>query len=259
MTVPASTVSHSGRISVGGRCLALAALSAVAWVSFATPGPTAVASTATPDAAPAETAPSDTTPAGTAPPETPPADTAPPTTSPDVSATTEVSTGGTTAREENPSTWWWIGGGVVGVIAVVGIVYGVRRRRTVEDWANEASLMCDIGRAMTATLDEHLRTDPVWSPPERYERQRQRFEDALGDLVATAPDDDFATLLAAAQHASTRLGDSVDALVPLQPNDAARATLQPALDDVATALSAVENEASITVFGTALPSSRPSA
>jgi hypothetical protein len=212
---------------------------------------------ATPDSTPDDTAAPDTSPI-----ETPPIESTPATTPTSAPATTAVDGDPVDtvadAREENVSVWWWVAGGVAAAAAVYGIAYSIRRRRTVEDWANEASLMCDTGRAMSATLTTALGESTAWSEPDRYAGQQRRFTAALEQLSHSAPNSDFATLLAGVALQDAALRAALAACAEGQPIDVARREIEPVLDSLADALSALENEASITVFGTALPSARPS-
>ncbi len=154
------------------------------------------------------------------------------------------------------SVWWWIGGALVAAGAALGMTYGVRRRTVTEDWARSASLTCDIGRAASLTLTTLLDAATVWSRPAHYTEQQQRFTEHVSDLRPTAPDHGIAEILTSVLAANDQLRSAVDRTPDGTPIESARTALRPALDDLATALCALEDEASAIVFGASLPSSR---
>ena len=156
---------------------------------------------------------------------------------------------------QSVSIWWWIGGVAVAAAAAYGIAYSVRRRTATEDWARHASVACDIGRATSLTLIAQL-DEQVWSHPAQYTEQHQRFSDHLAELHSSVPDQDFPELLDVVTAANDRLSEAVEQLPDGAPITSARSTIEPAIDDLAIALDALERKASITVFGAALPSSR---
>jgi hypothetical protein len=209
----------------------------------------------------AGTAPADSAPAGSLAPETP-VTTVPetiPETIPDTASDdTDTAPGGDTLVDDDDtsvSIGWWIGGVAVAAVAAYGIAYSLRRRTVTEDWARHASVACDIGRATSLTLLTQL-DEPVWSHPPRYTEQHQRFSDHLTELHRSVPDQDFPELLDAVTAANERLSDAVGQLPDGAPIEMARSSIEPAIDDLAAALDALENQASITVFGATLPSSR---
>lgn len=153
------------------------------------------------------------------------------------------------------SIGWWIGGVAVAAAAAYGIAYSLRRRTATEEWARRASVACDIGRATSLTLIAQL-DEPVWSHPARYTEQHRRFSDHLAELHGSVPDQDFPELLDAVRTANDRLSEAVDQLPDGAPIASARSTIEPAIDDLSIVLDALENKASIAVFGAALPSSR---
>ena len=155
------------------------------------------------------------------------------------------------------SIWWWIGGAAVAAAAVYGVAFSIRRRNDTETWARGASTACDIGRAMSLTLTTLLAEETVWSASGQYTDQQQRFRQHLHDLALSVPDADLPELLAGVTAADERLRSVVAQLADGTPIPAAREALQPAIDDLATALSSLEAEASTIVFGASLPSSRP--
>ncbi len=155
------------------------------------------------------------------------------------------------------SAWWWVVGVLVAAAAVFGIAFSLRRRGDVERWARNAAVACDIGRAMTLTLTTQLANTSTWTTPARYVEQELRFRQALDELAGSVPDRDFPLLLAMVAAAHGRLRSTVDMLDVDRPITMARNDLQPAIDELATALSALESEASITVYGAAFPSGRP--
>jgi hypothetical protein len=157
--------------------------------------------------------------------------------------------------DRSVSIGWWIGGILVAAAAAFGIAYSLRRRTDIEEWARQASVACDIGRAMSLTLITQL-DEPVWSRPARYGEQHQRFSDHLIELHRSVPDRDFPELLDAITTADGRLSDAVGQLPEGAPIASARSAVEPAIDALGVALDALEHEASITVFGAALPSSR---
>jgi hypothetical protein len=157
------------------------------------------------------------------------------------------------------SIWWLIGGVLAAVAAASGIAYGLRRRNDNEEWAREASAACDIGRTTSLTLARVLDTAAVWSRPANYTEQQQRFTDHLTALRSTVPDHDFPDLLAVVSAADDQLRSGVDQIPDGASIATARAAIEPALATLADALSALEQEASIAVFGAALQSSRTTA
>ncbi len=144
---------------------------------------------------------------------------------------------------------------VVAAAAAYGIAYSLRRRTGTEEWARQASVACDIGRAASLTLIAQL-DEPVWSHPARYAEQQQRFSRHLAELHGSVPDHDFPELLDAVTAAAGRLHTAVEELPEGASISVARSEVEPAIDDLAIALDALEHEASITVFGATLPSSR---
>jgi len=159
-------------------------------------------------------------------------------------------------QREDVSIWWWIGGGFVVAAAVFGVGYSLRRRTGVEDWARSASFACDTGRAMSLTVAARLGDPAPWVRPLRWSEQHERFTGLLAELSASLPERDFPELFDAVVAADAGLAATIDQLADGTPAETARAILQPALDDLATALTALEDEATITVFGASLPSSR---
>jgi hypothetical protein len=147
---------------------------------------------------------------------------------------------------------------IVAAAAAYGIAYSLRRRTSTEEWARHASVACDIGRAASLTLIAQL-DEPVWSRPARYTEQQQRFSRHLAELDGSVPDQDFPELLDAVTAAAGRLHTAVDELPDGAPIAVARSTVEPAIDGLAIALDALERQASVTVFGATLPSSRSTA
>lgn len=202
----------------------------------------------------------ETIPDPTAPVETDPSGNDGPATTLEPAATIVIDNAVVDAADETPvSPWWWVVGIAIAVLAGFGIAYSLRRRGSDESWARDASVACDSGRAMALTLSAQLDTADTWSLPARYVEQHQRFSAALGDLADSATDAEFIRLLSAVRTDDEHLRSVVAAVRPGTEADLARAALRPALDELATSLSALEREATIAVFGTALPSSRPSA
>ena len=154
------------------------------------------------------------------------------------------------------SIWWWIGGGFVAAAAVYGVAYSLRRRTGVEDWARSASLACDVGRAMSLTVVSRLDDGTPWVRPVRWSEQQERFDQLLSELSSSVPERDFPELLDAVIAADAGLVAAIDQVVDGTPAETARALLQPSLDDLATALTALEQHATTTMFGASLPSSR---
>jgi hypothetical protein len=183
----------------------------------------------------------------------PPGTVAPDTTAADGSTpTTDVAD----EEQDSVSPWWWVFGGVMAVAAVGGIAFGARRRNDGEVWARTASTTCDTGRALAASISEHLAEATAWSPPERIAHQRQRFTSYLLDSARTAPNAALAELSAAVATRNDELGGLLDSLAVGAPIDVARQTLGPSLIDLAKALTALENEAAIVVYGASIPSTR---
>ena len=172
------------------------------------------------------------------------------------SVTAPPSPDSTDDADTNVSVWWWIGGVFVATAAVLGIGYSLRRRSDIEDWAREASVTCDIGRALSFTLTTVLDDATDWSRPARYTEQDRRFTERLTELGSTVPDLDFPDLLAAVGVANDQLRTAVSQLAEGSSIATARASLQPAIDNLAAALTSLEHEATIVVFGASLPSSR---
>jgi hypothetical protein len=185
-------------------------------------------------------------------------------TRPDVEATSPpVPAGGDTTSaagdRSDVSTWWWIGGGLVAVAAVVGVARSLRRRTGIEEWARSASLACDTGRAMSLVVANRLDDSAPWVRPDRWADRHDQFDALLSELTSSVPERDFPQLLADVVAADARLSVAMDQVPDGTPIEAARATLQPALDGLADALTALEREARLTVFGATLPSSRTTA
>ncbi len=210
-------------------------------------------------AVPAVAVPPDDTVVGTIPgsvPDTtidaPPADTA-------VTSPPATGDGGPTSVDDDRgdvSIWWWIGGGFVAAAAAYGLAYSLRRRTGVEEWARSASVACDIGRAMSLTVSSRLDDTTPWVRPVRWTEQHARFGGLLAELSSSVPERDFPELLAAVVAADASLVSAIDEVADGTPTETARTVLQPALDVLGTALTALEHEATITVFGASLPSSR---
>lgn len=240
MTIAAGRMSR--RIGTACSCAALLFLVVAARtpVVAAPPDTSPPASVAT--SAPVETSPDQTTPA-----ETPPPESVPVTSNADVTDFDD--------DNQSVSIGWWIGGVVVAAAAAYGIAYSLRRRTTTEEWARHASVACDIGRATSLTLIAQL-DEPVWSHPARYTEQHQRFSEHLTELHGSLPDQDFSELLDAVTAAAGRLHTAVEELPDGASIALARSTIEPVIDDLAITLDALEHEASITVFGATLPSSR---
>jgi len=212
--------------------------------------------------APVVAAPPDTAPPGSSPPVPEPSEPArpEPTSPPETSAVGNAppDDGTESSGGDQPAIGWWIGGLLVTVAAVSGILYSLRRRNDTEEWALQASVACDIGRATSFTLISQLEA-PVWSRPDRFVEQQQRFSDHLAELRGSVPGHDVEALLVEVTAANDRLRTAVEELPADAPIASARSILQPALDDLAVALDALEREASVTVFGATLPSSRSTA
>ncbi len=159
-------------------------------------------------------------------------------------------------QREDVSIWWWIGGGFVAAAAVFGVGYSLRRRTGVEDWARSASFACDTGRAMSLTVAAQLAEPAPWVRPRRWSEQHERFSGLLAGLSSSLPERDFPELLGAVVAADEGLAAAIGQVADGTPAETARAVIQPALDHLAIALTALENEATTTVFGASLPSSR---
>jgi len=157
--------------------------------------------------------------------------------------------------DRSVSIGWWIGGIVVAAAAAFGIAYSLRRRTDTEEWARRAAVVCDIGRATSLTLIAQL-DEPVWSRPPRYDEQHRRFDGGLTELHRSVPDRDFPELLDAVIAADDALTAAVGRVADGATIASARSTIEPAIDDLSTALDALEQGASIAIFGAALPSSR---
>ncbi len=122
-----------------------------------------------------------------------------------------------------------------------------------------ASAACDVGRAMSLTVSNRLDERAPWTRPDRWADQHGRFDGLLSELSTSVPERDFPQLLDDVVAADARLGAAMDQVSDGAPIDAARTVLEPALDGLADALTALEREATITVFGATLPSSRTTA
>jgi len=172
---------------------------------------------------------------------------------------TGVSTPGADVDDEQQdswSPWWWVLGGVMAVAAVGGIAFSARRRNDDESWARGASTTCDTGRALAASISEHLDDATAWSPPERIAHQRQRFTSFLVDSTEAAPNAALAELSTAIAKRNEELGVVLDSLAVGTPIHVARQALGPSLSELAEALTALEDEAASVVYGASLPSTR---
>ncbi len=231
----------------------VAGISAVPATVLATPTPVddTVAEPGVPSDTTAPTSPG-TTPDTVPTTDDPPGETA--STSPSVTAAGEPTS--VADQRGDVSIWWWIGGGFVAAAAVYGVAYSLRRRTGVEDWARSASLACDVGRAMSLTVINGLDDATPWVRPARWSEQQERFDQLLSELSSSVPEREFPELLDAVVAAEAGLVAAIDQVDDGTPVEIARGILQPALDDLGTALTALEQHATITVFGASLPSSR---
>jgi len=144
----------------------------------------------------------------------------------------------------------------VAIAAVGGIMFSARRRTHDEQWARDVSTTCDTGRALAASVAEHLAEAPTWHPPERIGHQRERFTSSLAHAIRTAPNPELAALTNAVSERNDALGLALDALPIGAPIDLARHALGPALNDLAAALTPLEHEAAAVVYGASFPSTR---
>ena len=109
---------------------------------------------------------------------------------------------------------------------------------------------------MSLTVSTRLDDPAPWMQPVRYGEQHQRFRAQLHELGSSVPDQDFPALLGAVVDADTQLESSLAAVAEGSAIETARAAVQPALDELAAAIGALEHESTNTVFGASLPSSR---